>query len=78
MMKPYKDALAEARKVGAAHATGDAFLAQTCKILSVAYPVNPEMLYLGAAARELSARELVQLAHDDPGEFAFVPFDALV
>lgn len=76
--KPYADALAEARRVGATRAAGDAFLAQTCFALSVAYPVNPKMLYLGAAARELSARELVRLAHDNPGEFAFVPFDAPV
>ena len=76
MTKPYKDALAESRKVGAAHATGDAERAQACFVLSKVHAVNPETLYLGGAARGLSGQDLVRLAHNDLGEFAFVPFDA--
>ena len=76
--KPYADALAEARKVGATRAAGDAERAQACFVLSHAHAVNPEMLYLGSAARGLSGQDLVRLAHNDPGEFAFVQFDAPV
>ena len=74
--KPYADALAEARRVGATCAVGDAERAQACFVLSHAHAVNPGMLYNGGAARGLSGRDLVRLAADDPGEFAFVPFDA--
>jgi len=72
---PYKEALAEAERVGASRAVGDAELAQACLSLSRAHAVNPEMLYNGAKANGLSGTELARLAHDDPGAFAFVPFD---
>ena len=72
---PYKEALAEAERVGASRAAGDAELAQACLALSRAHAVNPEMLYNGAKANGLSGIELARLANDDPGTFAFVPFD---
>ena len=72
----YGKALAEARRVGASRATGDAELAQACFALSHVHAVNPGKLYEGAKARGLSAKELVRLARDDLGAFAFIPFDA--
>lgn len=57
----YKDALAEARRAGASHAQGDAYLAQTCYVLSRAHAVNPEMLYKGAKGKGLDARDVTRL-----------------
>lgn len=75
-MRSYTEALAEARKVGAVNAAWDGKLAQVCQALAVVHAVNADMLYRGAATRGLSDRELARLAHEDPGEFAFVMFDA--
>jgi len=70
----YQKALKKASEVGASKATGDALLAQTCKMLSMCHAVNPEMLYNGAKKRKIDSRSLVKLAHEDIGAFAFLPF----
>jgi len=72
----YKEALAEAKRVGASHAKGDAELALACLSLSRTNRLNEEMLYDGAKANGLSAGQLKRLAEEDPGGFALVPFYA--
>ena len=71
----YTKALAEARRVGANHAKGDAELARVCYVLAAVHAVNPRCLYGGAQARGLTGRALAGLAETDLAEFATIQFD---
>lgn len=68
----YKDALRAAKRMGAAHATGDPELAQVCLILSFVHAVNPQCLYRGAQLQGLSGSALTKLADTNLEEFATI------
>lgn len=52
----------------------DELLAIACRTLSQVHAVNPGMLYDGAKKLRIGSRELMRMAHEKPGEFAFVQF----
>jgi acetyl-CoA carboxylase carboxyl transferase subunit alpha len=79
----YHDELALARQVGAAHATGDALLAQTASLTASLGAYSPKLVYDGAKALGLTAHRLKALnlidkivneplggAHRDPKQMA--------
>ncbi len=70
----YKEALAEARKQGAANAQGFALLAQTVSVASIGHAVNPELVYEGAVKLGKSPKEIVRLSVDDPASFGDLMF----
>lgn len=62
MASAYHNALAQARKAGAAHATGDAYLAQTVAVVTIPHPgLNPAMVFEGARKRGLKPKDLLLL-----------------
>lgn len=61
----YPQALKQARKVGAAHAEGDALLAQTVYAVSSLHAVNPEMIYDGAVKLGKTPKQVAELAAHD-------------
>lgn len=71
----YRQALKEAKKIGVSKATGLPFLAETCKLLAVTYPVDAELIYNGAKIKNLSVKELVKLAVVDPISFGDLQFE---
>ena len=64
--KTYRSALAEARKAGAAHAEGAAYLAQTCAVLGVVYGCKGAALYAGAVKLGLAPLALFAKLHESP------------
>lgn len=71
----YAQALKQARRVGARHATGDAFLAQTCSVVAVVHAVAPAMLFEGARRKGLDGMALFLLSHSDPDALTGLMFD---
>ena len=61
----YAQALAAARKVGAAKAGGDALLAQTASLAEALGPFVPRWVYAGAKAQGMTARELARTLNDN-------------
>ena len=68
----YTEALKEANKVGAAHAEGDALLAQTIKVLAVAYPISPQMTYDGAKKLNLTTKQISKMSPVALSDLMFV------
>jgi hypothetical protein len=61
MTPSYKEALAEAMRVGASKAAGHALLAQTCSLAPRIHPgISASMLYDGAVKRSVSVIELAR------------------
>lgn len=74
-MKTFKQALQEAKKVGAAKAQGEAHIAQLAHTLCIGHPgCNPEMIYNGALKLNLSAKALMRMASEDPAGFGDLMF----
>lgn len=61
----YAQALAAARKVGAAKAGGDALLAQTASLSEALGPFVPKWVYAGAKATGMSPVHLVKIMGDN-------------
>lgn len=70
----YKQAIQNARKVGAAHAKGDALLAQTVFSASFPHAVDAEMIYNGAKKLGKTPKEIVELAAHNPVGFGNLQF----
>lgn len=64
----YEDALAESRRVGAAHADDAGQIAGLCEsaVQAVCGAVSPKLVYEGAMKKGLSAKEFGRLLGSDP------------
>jgi hypothetical protein len=61
----YDEALAEARRVGASKAEGDALLAQTASLVEALGAFVPKWVYAGAKATGMSPKQLVKAMSDN-------------
>jgi phosphopantothenoylcysteine synthetase/decarboxylase len=67
-MATYQQALVAANKAGSAHATDAGIMAQFCAttLQLLVGAAAPQLVWEGAQQREMTARELVQLATENP------------
>ena len=71
----YEQALMRGEKAGASKAGTQEFLALLCKSLASLHAISPALVFEGARKRKLSAKQVAELAVDDPvalGDLMFV------
>jgi len=71
----YERALKRGEKEGTSKAGAQEFLALMCKSLASLHAINPALVFEGATKLKLSAKQVAELAVDDPvalGDLMFV------